>query len=153
MACLEGVGALNALDRGEGPAGAAGALVLDVADDVLRAVVELVVGSEVGLDSLPAEADLRLEAEERCVLSAGETGELVHGELEVGGFVVLLDEAGVREPDAEAELVLVTGVVAVGGTHPRDEGFLLVSVVENAKCEGSKKRKHKMTSDFKSKIV
>ena len=81
-------------------------------------------------------------AEEALVFCRGVASELVEGNGEAAvGTVVGLDEAGIGEEDAEAEVVLVTRVEGVGRSHPFDKGLLLVWHSQDARCE-AEKRKH-----------
>ena len=56
---------------------------------------------------------------------------------------MLLDKAGVGQVDAEAGLVLVTGVEVVGAPHPEKERLLLVGLVERGGCKRNQ-REHSL---------
>lgn len=81
-------------------------------------------------------------AEKALVFCRGVASELVEGNGEAAvGTVVGLDEAGIGEEDAKAEVVLVTRVEGVGRSHPFDKGLLLVWHSQDARRK-AEKRKH-----------
>ena len=114
---LDEVSTFGTLDGGECPAGTAVGLVLDWVDSTLVTPVERSINLEVGLDTLVSH-DLWKEAKKGLVFRWCVSSKLVHGKLEGGNRVVLLDKALVGHPNTKAGLVFITSEELVCGTHP-----------------------------------